>query len=122
MVWHTEFLRSGGVRWSIASGGRTDYVGEVQTAEEYMRQRWFHVVDGRKALAVAVTQIPGCCPEMNVTLSATGHVAVAFRIGEAADDSSAFGLCCHFLNEVPAIAAATNPQSILLPPVVTKDF
>ncbi len=96
MVWSSEFLRSGGVRWSITSGGRTDYVGEVQTAEEYLRQQWFHQVDGRKALAVAITQIPGCCREMKVTLRADGDVAVAFRIGEAAEVPTAFGLCCHF--------------------------
>ena len=122
MVWSSEFLHSGGVRWSITTGGRTDYVGESQTAEEYLRQQWFHLIDGRKALAVAVTQIPRCCREMNVTLCANGDVAVAFRIGEAAEVSTAFGLCCHFLNNIPAIAAATNPQSILLPPDVTKDF
>jgi hypothetical protein len=122
MVWNNEFLHSGGVRWSITSSGRTDYVGEAQSAEEYLRQQWFHLVDGRKALAVAVTQIPGCCREMKVTLRANGDAAVAFRIGEAAEVSTAFGLCCHFLNNIPAIAAATNPQSILLPPVVTQDF
>ena len=122
MVWESEFLHSGGVRWSITSSGRTDYVGEIQTTGEYVRQQWFHLVDGRKALAVAVTQIPRCCREMKVTLRANGDLAVAFRIGEAAEVSAAFGLCCHFLNNIPAIAAATNPQSILLPPVVTKDF
>lgn len=122
MVWKTEFLRSGAVRWSITSSGRTDYVGEVQTIGEYVRQQWFHLVDGRKALAVAVTQIPRCCREMKVTLRDNGDVTVGFRIGEAAEVSAAFGLCCHFLNNIPAIAAATNPQSILLPPVVTKDF
>ena len=122
MVWNSEFLHSGGVRWSITSSGRTDYVGEAQTAEDYLRQQWFHLIDGRKALAVAVTQIPRCCREMKVTLCANGDVAVAFRIGEAAEVSTAFGLCCHFLNNIPAIAAATNPQSILLPPDVSKDF
>lgn len=122
VVWHSEFLPSGRVRWSIASGGRTDYVGETQTAEEYLRQQWFHQIDAHKALALAVTQIPRCCREMKVTLHADGDVAVAFKIGEAADLPAAFGLCCHFLNNIPAIAAATNPQSILLPPVVTKDF
>ena len=122
VVWHSEFLPSGKVRWSIASGARTDCVGEAQTVEEYRRQQWFHQIDGQKALAVAVTQIPRCCREMKVTLRANGDVAVAFRIGEAAEVSAAFGFCCHFLNNIPAIAAATNPQSILLPPVVTKDF
>ncbi len=122
MVWGSEFLHSEGVRWSITSSGRTDYVGEVQTTGEYVRQQWFHLVDGPRALAVAVTQVPKCCREMKVTLRANGDLAVAFRMGEAAEVSAAFGLCCHFLNNIPAIAAATNPQSILLPPVVTGDF
>jgi len=47
---------------------------------------------------------------------------VEFRIGEASIEPAAFGLCCHFLNDIPALAAATSPQSILLPPVVVKDF
>ena len=96
IVWQSEFLRSGGVRWSIASCGRTDYVGEVQSAEEYLRQRWFHLVDVRKALAVAVTQIPRCCREMKVTLRADGDVAVAFRMGEATDIPAAFGFAVTF--------------------------
>ncbi len=119
IVWHSEFLQSGAVRWSIASGGRTDYVGQARAAEEYLRQLWFHQIDGHKALAVAVTQIPRCCTEMKVTLGANGDVTVAFRTGEAAGVPAAFGLCCHFLNDIPAISAATSPQSILLPPVVT---
>jgi len=119
IVWHSEFLDSGGMRWSVASGDRTDYIGEVRTAEEYRQQLWFHQVDGHKALAVAITQIPRCCREMEITLRANGDVAVAFGIGEATGVPAAFGLCCHFLNDIPAISAATNPQSILLPPVVT---
>lgn len=122
IVWQSEFQKSGAVRWSISSGGRTDYVGEAQTVEEYLRQQWFHWIDGRRALAVAVTQVPVCCREIKITLRAGGDVAVAFRIGDPAGASAAFGLCCHFLNDIPAIAAATNPQSILLPPVVTKGF
>lgn len=122
IVWHSEYSLSGGVRWSIVPGGRTDYVGEVQTAEEYVPQRWFHLIDGRKALAVAIAQIPDCCRGMKVTLNAKGDVAVAFKIGEASSTPATFGLYCHFLNDIPAIAALTSPQSILLPPVVTRDF
>ncbi|HYA41101.1 MAG TPA: hypothetical protein VEF34_07340 [Syntrophobacteraceae bacterium] len=119
ITWHSRLSRSGPVSWSIASGERTDYIGEAQTTEECLRQRWFHLVGGRKALAVAVTQVPAGCREMKVTLNANGDVTVAFRMGEAAFEAAAFGLCCHFLNNIPAIAAATNPQSILLPPVVS---
>jgi hypothetical protein len=119
IIWLSKFLRSGGVSWSMASGGRTDYAGETPTTEEYLRQRWFHMIDGQKALAVAITRVPDCCREMKVTIGANGDVSVAFKVGEAALEPAAFGLCCHFLNNIPAIAAATNPQSILLPPVVT---
>jgi hypothetical protein len=121
IIWLSKFSRSGSVNWSISSGKRTDYVGEV-SAVEYPRQRWFHQIEGRKALAVAITRMPACCSEMKVTLNAFGDVAVAFKIGEAGNEPAAFSLCCHFLNNIPAIAAATNPQSILLPPAVSKDF
>jgi hypothetical protein len=121
IVWQSEFLPAGGARWSVTAAGRLDYAGEVATAAEYLPQRWFHVVDGRKALAVAVTEVPGCCQEMGVRLRGSGDVAVSFRLGETVA-ASAFGLCYHFLNDIPAVAAATNPQSILLPPVVIKDF
>jgi hypothetical protein len=119
IIWHSRFLPSGGASWSISSGSRTDYIGQAQTAEEYLPQRWFHLIDGQKALAVAITHVPDCCREMKATIGADGDVTVAFKIGEAAGEPAAFGLCCHFLNNIPAIAAATNPQSILLPPVVT---
>ena len=122
IVWQSDFLPSGAVYWSIRQGERIDYAGEVKTGDEYLRQRWFHWIDGRKAIAVAITQIPVCCVQMKVTLGANGDLFVAFRIGRPAQAPAAFGLCCHFLNDIPAIAAATNPQSILLPPVVGSDF
>lgn len=122
IVWQSEFLPSRGVRWSIRQGERTDYAGQVESSEEYLRKRWFHWIDGRKALAVAVTQLPASCTQMEVRLCAGGDIFVAFQTGESAHAPAAFGLCCHFLNDIPAIAAATNPQSILLPPVVSKDF
>ena len=51
-------------------------------------------------------------------LTRGGDVSVAFRLGDTITGPAEFGVCYHFLNDVPAIAAATNPQSILLPPVV----
>ena len=50
---------------------------------------------------------------------ADGYVVVAsvYEL-EGASPVAEFGVCYHFLNDVPAIAAATNPQSILLPPTV----
>jgi len=118
IVWRTEFGDTPHARWSVATAGRTDYVGEVATAEEFLPQRWFHLIDSDKALAVAITQVPPDCQGMTVRLTHEGDVSVVFRLGDVITGPAEFGVCYHFLNDVPAIAAATNPQSILLPPVV----
>ena len=118
IVWRTEFGDAPYARWTVATAGRTDYVGEVATAEEFLPQRWFHLIDSDKALAVAITQVPPDCREMTARLTHEGDVSVAFRLGDTITGPAEFGVCYHFLNDVPAIAAATNPQSILLPPVV----
>ena len=118
IVWRTEFGDAPHARWSVATAGRVDYVGEVATAEEFRPQQWFHLIDSDKALAVAITCVPPDCTEMTVRLTHEGDVSIAFRLGDAITGPADFGVCYHFLNDVPAIAAATNPQSILLPPVV----
>ncbi len=118
IVWHTEFGEEPYAKWTVATAGRVDYVGEVATAEEFRSQRWFHLIDSDKALAVAITKLPDACREMTVRMTHDGDVSVAFKLGETPPIDIDFGVCYHFLNDVPAIAAATNPQSILLPPVV----
>jgi len=118
IVWRTEFGDAPHARWSVATAGRVDYVGEEVTAEEFLPQRWFHLIDSDKALAVAIKKVPPDCREMTVRLTHEGDVSVAFKMGDTITGPAEFGVCYHFLNDVPAIAAATNPQSILLPPVV----
>lgn len=118
IVWHTEFGDAPYAKWTVATAGRVDYVGEVTTAEEFRSQRWFHLIDSDKAIAVAITILPDDCREMTVRLTRDGDMSVAFKLGESVTGHAEFGVCYHFLNDVPAIAAATNPQSILLPPVV----
>jgi hypothetical protein len=118
IVWRTEFGDAPYAKWTVATAGRVDYVGEVDTAEAFLPQRWFHLIDSDKALAVAITKVPQDCKEMTVRLTHEGDVSVAFRLGETTSGPAEFGVCYHFLNDVPAIAAATNPQSILLPPIV----
>ena len=118
IVWRTTFGDTSYARWTLATAGRTDYVGEVATAKEFLPQRWFHLIDSDKALAVAITRVPPDCREMTVRLTHEGDVSVAFTLGDTITSPAEFGVCYHFLNDVPAIAAATNPQSILLPPVV----
>lgn len=115
IVWLTKF-DGDMAHWSLATAGRTDFAGE-STLEQFRSQAWFHLIDGRKALAAAITAIPPKCEEMRVATNTVGNVEIAFRLGEIAG-SAEVGVCYHFLNDIPAIAAATNPQSILLPPTV----
>lgn len=116
--WQSNFSRRRAIRWSISAGDRTDYAGAVKTFYEFIPQRWFHLVDKDKSLAVAVTQVPKSCREMIVQLRSDGAVLVRFRLRQPDSGPAAFGICYHFLNDIPALAAATNPQSILLPPIV----
>ena len=118
VVWHTAFDDDPYARWSLSVGGRRDYVGSAATAEEFQAQRWFHVIDNDKALAVAITEIPASCTHLTVTLKEDGTVQVRFDLDGEAASVAEFGVCYHFLNDIPAISAATNPQSILLPPTV----
>jgi hypothetical protein len=118
IVWRTEFGDAPYAKWTVATAGRVDYVGEVETAEAFLPQRWFHLIDSDKALAVAITKLPRDCQSMTVRLTLEGDVSVAFKLGDTVTGHAEFGVCYHFLNDVPAIAAATNPQSILLPPMV----
>ena len=118
VVWQTKFDDFLYAQWSVATAGRTDYMGDVFHADAFLLQRWFHLIDSDKALAVAITKMPTDCREMTVRLTHEGDVTIAFRLGATVTGPAEFGVCYHFLNDVPAIAAATNPQSILLPPVV----
>ena len=118
IVWRTEFGNAPYAKWTVATAGRVDYVGEVDSAEAFLPQRWFHLIDSDKALAVAITKLPSGCQAMTVRLTIEGDVSIAFKLGGMVSGPADFGVCYHFLNDVPAIAAATNPQSILLPPVV----
>ena len=117
VVWRTEFAQDA-MQWSVSTNGRTDYAGRVDSADTYHAQQWFHVIDGGKALAAAIAQVPDACRTMTVTLNVNGDVQVALTLGDTVSGPAEFGVCWHFLNDVPAIAAATNPQSILLPPFV----
>jgi hypothetical protein len=118
IVWHTKFGDTPYAKWTVATAGRVDYVGEVDSAEAFLPQRWFHLIDSDKALAVAITKMPNACQSLTVRLTIEGDVSIAFTLGDTVTGHADFGVCYHFLNDVPAIAAATNPQSILLPPLV----
>ncbi len=118
VVWRTDFPDTGGAHFSLATAGRIDYEGRTHGGAEGGSQHWFHLIDRDKALAVAITQVPTRCRSMLVTLRESGDVIVSFQLADSLAGPAVFGVCYHFLNDIPAIAAATNPQSILLPPVV----
>ncbi len=99
---------------------RIDYAGEIKQAANLASRLWLHWVEPDKSLAIAVTEHPKNCRSIVFRLSDRGIVAVEFEIGDFAPASGAiFEVCFHFLNNVPAIAAATNPASILQPPFAT---
>ena len=118
IIWRTDFVGEPYAQWSVATDGRVDYIGEVASFPELLPQLWFHLIDSDKALAVAITSIDSQCKEMAISLNHTGDVKITFTLNEYTKDDALFSVCYHFLNDVPAIAAATNPQSILLPPIV----
>jgi len=99
--------------WKLSNGDRLDYQGRLAARE----QLWFHVVDAEKSIAVAITDVPDDLAALTAGIDTDGDIVIAFVAG-AASPSNRYGVCYHFLNSVPAIAAATCPQSILLPPVV----
>ena len=122
--WFAPTAEDASIRWEIGrshvyENGRNlspiDYVGK-SSAAEFQRQRWFHLVNGTQAVAVAVTKMPPAWQSLAVSLR--HHIRVQFVLAETITGPAEFGVCYHFLNNVSAIAAATNPQSILLPPVV----
>jgi len=117
MRWVTELVDGVPQHWSVESIPREDYVGNYVPPESFLSQRWLHILDSDKVMAVAITNCPRACRELEVVVNTYG-VAITFQLGKTYSGPADFGVCYHFLNGVPAIAAATNPQSILLPPVV----
>ncbi len=116
-----QIAKDGTADWRLATTdemGRmpqVNYRGRIEQGLE--SQLWFHILDTDKSLAVAITKVPDSCREITIHLSIDRSVSITYELdGDAAP--AEFGVCYHFLNDVPAIAAATNPQSILLPPVV----
>ncbi len=122
LAWTINFDKTPFARWeidqTIGSQERLDYQGEVKTAKEFAGQAWFHWVDGAKSLAVALTRVPKGCQRLMVRIGSDGMIDLRYELGPEPANPAEFGVCYHFLNNVPAIAAATNPQSILLPPTV----
>jgi hypothetical protein len=108
------------IRTQLASGElRTDYAGELKNSADLHPCLWMHWIEPTKALGLAITQVAKGCERISVRLGSDGIVEAEFLIGRTTMNPAEFGICYHFLNAVPPIAAATNPASILNPPKIT---
>lgn len=113
------------LNWFLRNGDRVDYAGSLtrRLNEDYagyhgLDELWFHVVDQGVAIAVAITKAPVETKAYQIRITNEGHIIISFVAAEVGSLVTSYAVCYHFLNDVPAIAAATCPQSILLPPVV----
>ncbi len=122
--WFAPTEQDNPVRWEVGKGhayengqnlSPVNYTGTV-SEEKFQQQRWFHLVNEKQAIAIAITKMP--FRWLSLKMKLRHIIRVEFEMSEDAVGPVEFGICCHFLNDVPAIAAATNPQSILLPPTV----
>jgi hypothetical protein len=113
------------LNWTLKNGDRVDYAGILERELDADRPLyhgldplWFHVVDEGKAIAVAITEAPADTADIDIRIRTNGDIVVEFTSGGDHEEGAAYAVCYHFLNDVPAIAAATCPQSIMLPPAV----
>lgn len=123
VVWNTALVDGQAVSWEVGhlseSGStRIDYRGDEMSPWVWNGGKWFHFIETTKSLAVAVTRIPDGCKRLAAKLSRAGDIDISFKMDEKHHERIEFGVCYHFLNNIPAIAAATNPASILLTPMV----
>jgi hypothetical protein len=110
--------------WQIAreSEGieRVDYQGELTTRKTFAESLWFHWTVGNRSLAAAITKLPKGWEHLKMRLGRNGEIEIAVALGRSISKKGAeLGVCLHYLNAVPPIAAATNPASILNPPSVS---
>lgn len=116
IVWHAEQSEAGWA-WRLAVSGRLDYVGSL-LPHELASRNWLHVIDGDKSIAIAVLSPLEGLASLETRISGNGEIVTTFRTDASARGKRNFAVCYHFLNALPPIAAATNPHSILEPPVV----
>jgi len=109
-------------RWTLSTmtgdTARADVVG-VKASQEPMQREWLHWIDRDKSLAV-VTENSWHSRGVTYEIDSTGDLSVRFF--PALEDypmALQFKLWYHFLDTIPHVGAATSPQSIMWPPVVT---
>jgi len=124
IVWHTD-LTEPPAKWWIGSCAldsptvRIDAEGTEPVGTTGLGAAgWFHLIARDKALAVAFETDPTIASTVVVGLGADGVAKITFTMN-GAKKAATFRVWYHFLDDIPPIAAATNPASILCPPTVT---
>jgi hypothetical protein len=97
---------------------RVDYQGDATTPKALSQTLYFHWTLPSRSLAVAVTELPSSCTHFQALIGRDGRIHISTVLGEIPARQARLGLVLHFLNNVPAIAAATNPASILGTPKI----
>ena len=95
---------------------RVDYQGGETHAKSLFESLYFHWTLPGRSLAVVVTKLPQTVSHFQAILGRNGRIHISAVLGGAPLRRATFGVVLHFLNNVPAIAAATNPASIIAPP------
>ncbi len=97
---------------------RVDYQGDATTIKTLSQQLYFHWTIAKRSLAVAITDLPSSTTHIQALLGRTGKIHLSVVLGDIPIRKAKLGVVLHFLNDIPAIAAATNPASILCDPTV----
>ena len=116
ITWRAEQSEAGW-SWQLHVNDRLDYSNTLLPYELAARN-WFHVIDAEKSIAVAVLSSLDGLASLETRITGNGDIVTTFTTDGSERSIHQFKVCYHFLNALPPIAAATNPHSILEPPVV----
>jgi hypothetical protein len=97
---------------------RIDYQGDAVTIKMLAQRLYFHWILPQRSIAVVMTQLPPSISHFQAILGRSGRLHISVVLGEAPVRRATIGAVLHFLNDVPAAAAATNPASIVSPPKI----
>jgi len=97
---------------------RIDYQGDAVTVKDLSKSFYFHWTLPHRSLAVAITQLPYTTSHIQALLGRNGKIHFSVVLADVPVRKATVGVVLHFLNDIPAIAAATNPASIVSPPLI----
>jgi hypothetical protein len=97
---------------------RIDYQGDAVTIKSLSKSLYFHWTLPTRSLAVAITELPYTSTHVQAILGRSGRIHISVALSKIPARRATIGAVLHFLNDIPPIAAATNPASVVCPPRV----